>query len=262
MRHVPPQRFAFGRNWASFSASIDAARIDAATAALAKLIAPQRIAGSDFLDIGCGSGLSMLAALRLGARKVVGIDLDPVSVETATALLSREAPDDAWMVRERDALDLDPSEDGQFDIVYSWGTLHHTGAMWRAIDRAASVVRPGGILALAIYRKTALCGAWKIEKRFYASAGPATQSAIRSAYIGALAFKEAVQGRRFDVERGMDRAHDLHDWLGGYPYESAEPKQVIDVLERLGFDADHIDKGSPRLGLFGTGCHEYLAVKR
>ena len=38
-----------------------------------------------------------------------------------------------------------------FDIVYSWGVLHHTGDVWHAIENAASRVKPGGIFYIALY---------------------------------------------------------------------------------------------------------------
>src|SRR6185503_6100723 len=68
-------RFAFGENWASFAETITEQRIQAAIAGLRRLFPNGELAGKAFLDIGCGSGLSMLAALRLGASRVTGIDI-------------------------------------------------------------------------------------------------------------------------------------------------------------------------------------------
>ncbi|MFX8620485.1 50S ribosomal protein L11 methyltransferase, partial [Acinetobacter baumannii] len=44
--------------------------------------------GRSFLDIGCGSGLHALAAMRLGVARVVGVDIDPNSAATARHVLS------------------------------------------------------------------------------------------------------------------------------------------------------------------------------
>jgi hypothetical protein len=58
-----------------------------------------------------------------------------------------------------------------------------------------------------------------------------------------------------------DYFHDLHDWLGGYPYESITPIQVAQELTNLGF-AHVRSKIEPRsIGLFGSGCDEYVYAR-
>ena len=57
-------RFAFGKNWQSFIASIDDARIANSVASLRKMLGVESLAGKRFLDVGSGSGLSSLAAYR------------------------------------------------------------------------------------------------------------------------------------------------------------------------------------------------------
>lgn len=163
--------FAFGENWKSFVNVVDANRIARAEAGMRRLFPDGDLRGARFLDVGCGSGLSSLAAARSGAAQVHGVDIDPASVEAARSLLGRHLPPGAWSARIASVFDLDPARDGLFDVVYSWGVLHHTGAMWRAVESAAALVRPGGLLAVALYRKTALCEFWRREKALYARAG-------------------------------------------------------------------------------------------
>ncbi|MCA3275110.1 MAG: class I SAM-dependent methyltransferase [Methylobacterium sp.] len=129
------------------------------------------------LDIGCGSGLHSLAALRLGAARVHAIDLDRLSVETTRDLLGRYAAGEAWTVEELSVFDMAGLP--QYDIVYSWGVLHHTGAMRRAIGEAAARVAPGGLLCLALYRRTPFCGLWRIEKRLYCASPAPVQRLLR-----------------------------------------------------------------------------------
>jgi SAM-dependent methyltransferase len=264
---APPTRFGFGENWRSFVATVSQASIAEAVRGLEKLFPGGELRGRSLLDIGCGSGLSMLAASRLGARSLAGVDIDPASVEAARLLLSRYEPPVPWLVRRADVFDLAPETDGVFDIVYSWGVLHHTGDLWTAVRRAASLVAPGGLLALGLYRRTPVCGFWRWEKRCYSRAGPATQAAVQALYKAGYCLGLAVTGcnparyrRDYVSARGMDWAHDVHDWLGGYPYESAEPEQILAALAALGFaPVRSFARPAAIGGLLGSHCDEYVA---
>jgi SAM-dependent methyltransferase len=262
-------RFAFGENWQSFLKTVTAASIAEAERGLLRLLPAELIKGRRFLDIGCGSGLSMLAAARLGAGAVHGIDVDAHSVAAARRLLSENLTG-GWSVERKDVFDLSPERDGRYDIVYSWGVLHHTGDMWRAIERAAAMVAPGGWLVVALYRRTPLCRLWSFEKRFYARAPAPVQSALRRAFAGIYVAALMASGRnprryiaQYKTARGMDWRHDLHDWLGGYPYESAAPPEVTARLERLGFTLERVfEHAAASFGLFGSHCDEFVARRR
>lgn len=264
---IAPTRFRFGENWQSFLSTVDEASIAEAERGLIRLFSPEVFQGARFFDIGCGSGLVMLAAARLGAR-VSGVDLDPQSVAAASSLLSRHLPPGTWTVTTRSVFDLHPEKDGRFDIVHSWGVLHHTGDMWTALERATAMAAAGGRLAIALYRKTPFCGFWRMEKRVYAVSPPFAQAAMRATYkaaflAGLLALRRNPGRwlRDYKSDRGMDWSHDVHDWLGGYPYESAAAKEVTDFLTRRGFVLEReLTHSTPATGLFGTGCDEYVAL--
>ena len=260
--------FAFGENWQSFLQTVDEDSIIYATRALARLLPAEEVAGRSFFDIGCGSGLTMLAATRLGARSVEGIDIDPGSVTATKALLSRHLEPGRWTARVQSVLSLEPGC-GPFDIVSSWGVLHHTGDMANAIRKAAGAVAPRGTLAISLYRRTPLCALWTLENRLYSAAPRAFQTAIRVGYQGIFCAALLLTGRnpvRYVREyrlRGMDWKHDVHDWLGGYPYESVSPSEVIDCLDRLGFDMVRMFEQPTRAGgLFGSHCDEFVARRR
>jgi SAM-dependent methyltransferase len=269
----PPHRteahFRFGENWQSFVATVTPESIAEATRGLRRLVDVGALEGRRFLDIGCGSGLSMIAALRLGAAYVEGIDIDPDSVAAARALLARHDAAGAWSARTASVFDLDPERLGRFDVVHSWGALHHTGAMWPAIERAAAMVAPGGRLVLALYRRSPMCGFWTWEKRVYATAPPFLQALVRAIYKTAYVAGLAMTGRnprryiaRYKSVRGMDWAHDVHDWLGGHPYESTEPGAVTAALGRMGFTMERVFEHRCALfGLLGSHCDEYVAVR-
>jgi hypothetical protein len=139
------------------------------------------------------------------------------------------------------------------------------GAVHEAIGNAARLVLPGGLFVFALYRRTRLCGFWTLEKRWYCQASARAQSATRGLYIGLMRLAFLAVGRDFNAyvanyhdARGMHYLHDVHDWLGGYPYESIRPAAVDEMLNRLGF-APVCSKVQPySTGLFGSGCDEYV----
>lgn len=262
----PHTHFAFGKNWLDYAAKIDELKIRQATEDLRRLSGGRRLTGKTFLDIGCGSGLHALAALRLGAARVVGVDIDPESVAAATATVARFAGGADADFKVRSVFELTPEEFGRFEVVYSWGVLHHTGDMVAAIEAAARLVAPGGDFYLALYRKTPFCGLWRRVKRWYAKATPQSQRRAMSVYL--LLFRVGcwIKGRNFESyvrdysrQRGMDFYNDVHDWLGGYPYESISPGACHDLMTRTGLtlEREFIQQKRLSLGILGSGCDEY-----
>ncbi|MEO7041261.1 MAG: methyltransferase, partial [Gemmatimonadaceae bacterium] len=163
-------RFGFGANWSDFLSVVDEQRVDASVASLTALLPASRIEGHTFLDVGCGSGLSSLAAQRLGAARVCSFDFDDQSVASTRELKRRLAPDSAdWTVMQGSILDDEcVTQLGAWDVVYSWGVLHHTGRMWYALANASKLVRPGGTLFIAIYNdQGAGSRFWARVKRIY-----------------------------------------------------------------------------------------------
>jgi predicted RNA methylase len=260
--------FSFGENWAQYAEKIDERRIEEAEKSLIRLVGRESIQGRTFLDIGCGSGLFSLAALRLGCRRLLAVDLDPNSVQTTRKTLERYAPAGAnWDCRRISVFDLEPAKVGTFDIVYSWGVLHHTGAMYKAIEKASAMVQPEGMLTLALYGKTPFCGLWRIEKRIYSRSPKWVQRAIEKVYSTVVAARLALKGeslkkRRetYFQQRGMDMYHDTRDWLGGYPYESISPQEAMTFMHKLGFEPIR-SFVCPSVGLLGAGCDEYSFTK-
>jgi len=261
--------FAFGENWSSYADTIDETRLAEAEKGLVRLLGDDSLVGKSFLDIGCGSGLHDVAALRLGAARVVAIDIDPVSVKTAQAVAARHALGRSIDAKVLSVFDFSPATFGTFDVVYSWGVLHHTGAMIEAIGRAAQVVRPGGLFIVALYHRTALCGLWRIEKRWYTGASKGMQRAARAVYINLLRLRFKLTGRDFGAyvanyrsSRGMNFGHDVHDWMGGYPYESILAPEVEQLMQGLGFEHVRSFTSPKTLGFFGSGCDEYVYRRR
>jgi len=247
---------------------VDEERLAAAENRLASLLGTRDLSGRTFLDIGCGSGLHSLAALRLRASRIVAIDIDPASVAAAQSVLDAFWADSNTSVTAASVFDLPQQRLGRFDIVYSWGVLHHTGDMNRAIRIAADHVAPGGLLALALYGKTRYCQAWTRIKRWYVNATPAQQAAAERIYVRLFGLYLLLRGKRLsshiagyrNAKRGMDFYHDVRDWIGGYPYESIAPDELCNLLLPMGFELVS-QKSRRRSGLFGSGNDEYLFRK-
>lgn len=263
-------RYDFGRNWDSFAGQLSEAAIENAIAGLRKLTPSGT--GAQFLDIGSGSGVHSLAALRLGATSVRCIDYDNDSVATTRAVLTQHAPGADWEVRQGDILaERGPMSsdantgDGLFDTVYSWGVLHHTGDMWRAVDNAATFVRPGGRFVIALYLKTPLCGFWRVEKYIYAKF-PLLRPFFRWPFAAMLLLGTSIRKRQmpgtvirqYKWQRGMSFLHDIDDWLGGYPYESVRNEEIVAFMASRGFELTECFNVKASVGVFGSGCGEWV----
>jgi 2-polyprenyl-3-methyl-5-hydroxy-6-metoxy-1,4-benzoquinol methylase len=267
--------FGFGENWSRLVGQIDSQKLEVAVADIRSFLG--ELNGRDFLDIGCGSGLSSLAAYNLGAGSIVSVDIDPLNIENTKALKAKFSVPDSfpWIVKVGSIVSQqDVSSLASADIVYSWGVLHHTGAMWRGVTNAASLVKPGGMLYLMLYRDAALAPIWKAIKRTYVKSPRAVKFAMRNAFAGLqiagmlVKHKSPAKVRKIIREygatsRGMSWYIDSTDWVGGYPFEYAEAETVIAFCEKAGFKLRKISPEiSPRtLGWRGTGSYQYLFEK-
>jgi len=233
-------RFAFGDNWQRLLDQVTEADKAQSLEDLKRSLQRDSLSGLTFLDVGSGSGLHSLSALRMGAERVVSFDYDEDCVRCCRQLWREEGCPERWEIRQGSVLDqafLD--ELGQHDVVYSWGVLHHTGRMWDAIRGAAGCCAPGGLLMIGIYnRKPLLSPLMRLVKRTYVRAGPRRRRLIMSSYFGLSAVWIALKGQNIFAEdhvRGMDRWRDLEDWVGGYPFEYAYPYEVPAFVHPLGF---------------------------
>ena len=261
------RRFEFGANWARFLSTLNDQRIAEAERSLRRWLATDRLDGVTFLDIGSGSGLFSLAARRLGAT-VTSFDYDPQSLACTVELRERYfANDAAWTVTQGSVLAADfISSLGTFDVVYSWGVLHHTGQMWEAVGQAQRCVRPGGRLFIALYNDQGkLSDFWRAVKRIYCTGAPG-RWAVLGTFIplfAAINFLAAVKNGRspravyrdYVRNRGMSLMHDWIDWLGGYPFEVAGAGKVHSFLHQRGFVMERLFT-TPSLG-----CNEFLFVR-
>jgi 2-polyprenyl-6-hydroxyphenyl methylase/3-demethylubiquinone-9 3-methyltransferase len=263
-------RFSFGENWRLYVDEVSEQRIAEAENSLKENLKLKHLAGVTFLDIGGGSGIFSLAARRLGAT-VTTFDYDPESVKCAKTPKEKffGSTDGGWNIYEGSVLDKEficPL--GKFDIVYSWGVLHHTGSMWSAIDNALIPLAQGGKLFISIYndqgRKSKI---WERVKRGYVK----TPKLFKTIYV--LPFLIGLWGPQlsrdllilkpfktwFDYKknRGMSPYRDLVDWIGGYPFEVASPGEIFSYLSSKGLILETLKTCAG-----GHGCNEYVFIKK
>jgi len=221
-----------------------------------------------FLDVGCGSGLFSLAARKLGAR-VFSFDYDPQSVACALQLKNIFSPGDPdWQVEQGSALDQSYLRNrGTFDVVYSWGVLHHTGAMWEALENMVPLVKPGGKLFIAIYNDQGKkSDIWRFIKRTYNRTPKGLRFLILwpigALLLGGTTLVDLCRLRKPRIlsvvssPRGMSLWIDIVDWVGGYPFEVAAPNRIIDFYRRRGFALDKLVSCGRKFG-----CNQFVFTK-
>lgn len=111
--------------------------------------------GKDVLEIGVGMGADHVEWAKSNPKTLTGIDLTSRAVEHTQKRLKQYALDSD--VKPGDAENL-PFENESFDIVYSWGVLHHSPETAKAIKEVHRVLRNGGIARIMIYHKYSMVG--------------------------------------------------------------------------------------------------------
>ncbi len=263
------KKFSFGKNWQFFLKKLDNKKIELAKKSLTDFTKLKNFKDKTFIDIGCGSGLFSLCACLLNAEKVISIDVDENSVSCAKYLRNKfKINPEIWEIKTGSALDSDfLKNQGEFDIVYSWGVLHHTGYMWKALENVIPLIAKDGSLYLAIYNEFKgfpNSKTWAKIKKFYSNHGKIIRKIIEMGYISYYILGLLAHGKNpikyiknygQKGARGMSFYRDAVDWLGGYPYEFASTKEIIDFYGGKNFKLITLKKAKRE------GCNQYLFQK-
>lgn len=250
-------RFTFGKNWQSYSRkSLTPARIEQSRRSFRNLVNGIDLHNKTFIDIGYGQGLSLVAAAEMGAQ-VLGIDVDRDNLEALRMVQQTIGYPESIETRIVSILDdrfVEESQ-GRYDIVHSWGVLHHTGNMMRAIDNACALVAEGGHFICAIYNRHWSSPVWKIIKWSYNSLPGPLQRAMIAVLCPVIYVAKFIVTRENPkrMDRGMDFLHDVVDWVGGYPYEYASSEEIRNYVCRQGFICVRMQAAQ-----VPTGCNEFV----
>jgi 2-polyprenyl-6-hydroxyphenyl methylase/3-demethylubiquinone-9 3-methyltransferase len=261
------ERYGFGKNWATFiDTNFSTERRNIAKQRLLNFLKRPNLEGLSFLDIGSGSGLHSMAAFDAGAARIHSFDYDEMSVRTTAHLRELAGSPSNWRVERGDVLDSGYLQAlGLFDVVYSWGVLHHTGAMWNAIDNAAGRVAPNGLFFIALYSSDVAMPStdfWLDVKQRYNAADTIGKRRMELWYLWRFGLdrnplrlpvllKQVYDKKR---QRGMSYMTDVRDWLGGWPMEYAADQDVISTMqEKHGFKLVNIATGE--------ACSEFLFAR-
>lgn len=261
-------RFEFGENWKKLLGVLSKERIAEAEKSLSDWLEMEDLTGKSFLDIGSGSGLFSLAARNLGAE-VFSFDYDPESVACTSYLKEKFfAGDNKWHVGIGDILNEEYlSCLDKFDIVYSWGVLHHTGNMYQSFENVDKLVADNGKLFIAIYNDQGRRSRqWRKIKRSYNRCPKALRFLILFPCFVKLWFPtftyDFLKGKPFATwktyvkNRGMSPWRDVVDWVGGYPFEVAKPEEVFDFFHDRGYILDRLKTDGK-----GLGCNQFVFQK-
>jgi len=236
--------FSFGSNWQKYLDVLPPSAVEAMRQYLKAWLGD--IKGRSLVDIGSGSGLVGYAAHELGASPITTFDVDPESVEATARMRARAGNPNDWRHGPGSILDDEFVADiGTFDVVCSWGVLHHTGDVWHAIENAARLVAAGGRLFIALYTKTHWSERSLRTKRLYNRTPYPLKPLFRLSWAAPKLAKMAVRrdfGRlRRQDQRGMIFWRDVEDWLGGLPYQPLGPGEVLERLRPLGFTLERLE---------------------
>ncbi|MDC0647991.1 class I SAM-dependent methyltransferase [Candidatus Pelagibacter sp.] len=250
-------KFKFGKNWKLFLKGLESKQIQISKKALLKFKQNINLENRSFIDIGSGSGLSSLIAKQLGA-KVTSIDVDIECIECTKFLKNKFYKDSKdWDIKKLSILNTkNIKKMNKFDYVYSWGVLHHTGNLKKALKNTESLCRKNGFIHLALYNDQGKKSKrWKMIKKIYIKNNFIVKKLIELIFSPFFLLRPFLKNHKIR-KRGMTNYIDMVDWLGGYPFEPSKPEEIFNFFINKNYTLVNLYTCGP-----GHGCNEFLFKK-
>jgi 2-polyprenyl-3-methyl-5-hydroxy-6-metoxy-1,4-benzoquinol methylase len=183
---------------------------------LAKYIGLENIKGKSVLDAGCGTGVAAVCFKLLGAKEVYAIDISDGALKTAKSLAKKYKVNITF--QKENLLDFKLKK--KFDIIHSYGVLHHTADARMAFDNLCNLLNPGGRFYLALYLKTPLTVFHQAARNILTKFPKSFRITI-SKVIKALFAKGSKKAKR-----GFQDEGDVLDWFFVPHRTHHTPKEV------------------------------------
>lgn len=205
------------------------------------------VRGKSVLDAGCGTGIFSIIFARQGAGRVTGIDISPGSLSTGRAMKKSFGLENVEF-RQEDMLHL-PFKDAEFDIVWAWGTVHHTTDPLGAVTELMRVLKPGGSLFLAIYKKTRLTFIHEAIRKTLIRTPRSWWTRLSKFFAVLLAPVVFLFKKREKARKGEKLEELILDWYFVPIRHHYTPEEIRAFLEKRGFT---IEKFLPASGRFDS----------
>jgi ubiquinone/menaquinone biosynthesis C-methylase UbiE len=217
----------------------------------------EEIKGKSILDAGCGTGIFSIIFANRGAGKVTGIDISEGSLGTARSLKEKFDLKNVEFRRE-DMLHL-PFGNDSFDIVWAWGTVHHTTNPLGAITELDRVLKKGGSLFLAIYKRTGVTWIHEIIRKTLVKTPKRTWTFLSKVMAFFLAPVVFFFKRREKSRKGEKLEELILDWYFVPIRFYYKPEEIKVFLEARGYE---IEKHLAHSGRFNSSSNFIFKARK
>ena len=213
--------------------------------------------GKSVLDAGCGTGIFSIIFANHGAKHVIGIDISEGSLQTARHLKEKFGLNNAEF-QKQDMLAL-PFPDSSFDIVWAWGTVHHTTDPFRAIGELIRVLKPSGSILLAVYKRTKLTFLHEIIRKTLLRTPKKTWKALAKILVLFLAPVIFFFKKREKSRKGEKLEELIVDWYFVPIRHYYKPEEISTFLAERGMV---IEDYLPASGRFDSTSNFILKARK
>ncbi len=230
---------------------------EASKAHLELFFSDEEIVGREVLDAGCGTGIFTIIFANKGARKVIGIDISEGSLNTGRMLKDKFELSNVEF-RKEDMLNL-PFKDNTFDIVWAWGTIHHTENPYQAMNELIRVLKKNGTFFITLYKKTKLTFIHEIIRKILIKTPKKSWTFLSKIMAFFLWLVVFFFKRREKSRKGEKLEELILDWYFVPIRHYFEPQEIKSFLEKRNFK---IEKFLPASGRFDSTSNFIFKAKR